>query len=133
MDTTRSEDASSPEDGALEAHRAMARELNERTARAYGLGGLGALVAAGAPILMAGATGQLARALPWVLAITLFLIALFFVRALVRRTGARLRQRLERYCEANGVAADALVDYYEGRQDYTFLSALRAPDQEPPT
>lgn len=116
------------DDDALEAHRAIARELNARVANAYGLGGAFALLAAGGVLAAGWLAGQLWTALPWVASAMSFLVALFFARGAIRRAELRHRARLERYCEANDLAIDALLDYYDARGDYPFFAALRADD-----
>ncbi len=108
----------------FEAHRAAAREFNERAQKPYSLGGLFALLAGAAPILGAWSVGQLVGALPYVMAVLMFLASLFFVRLWVRHTARRLRPELKGYCEANDLDARAFVAHYEESGDYQFLASL---------
>lgn len=108
----------------LDAHRALARELHLSAQRAYTLGGLSALCGFGGVIVLGFFMGQATQALPYVAAVMVGLVTLYFAKRLIDAHIRRLRDRLMLYCESNDIEFDALIEYFASR-DYTMIQALR--------
>lgn len=126
-----------PDDGALDAHRAIAREYNLRAQKVYSRGGSIAFIAAAIPIGFGWWFSRLLTPTPWVLAVLLFLVTLYFVRSRIRVHLAKLGEEFARYCETNALAPDEVFAYFEARQEYPFFvvmgqeSGKKALPQEP--
>jgi hypothetical protein len=107
-----------------EAHRGFVREMDHHLGQAYGFGGA-AVVAVFVGLLAAGwFLGLLMSALLWVPGITACLLTLFVARQRIYRRRDRLRDRVERYCEVNGIEVELLRDYYGSEQVYSFFAAI---------
>ncbi len=121
------DDASEPEAGEhpLEAHRAIARELDRKAQRIYSRVGTLVLVCAVAPPIAAATGGMsLTSPIPWLVAITSALVTLLLGRGFVRRRIAALRARLDAYCATNGLSLEDLRRYYAEEGTYSFLASV---------
>ena len=112
------------EDDGLERHRALVRETDRRFATVYGAGGASVLVAGVAVLVIAAALGAIWTFLPWILSVTVVLMALFVLRSVVNHRREALRTQVHQYCELNGLDWQALRDYYESDGLYPYFSAL---------
>lgn len=110
--------------GALDAHRAIAREYNLRAQKVYSRGGSIAFIAAAIPLGFGWWFSRLWTPTPWVLAVLLFLVTLYFVRSRIRVHLARIGEDLARYCEANGLSTRELIGYYQEREEYPFFAVI---------
>ena len=113
-----------PAPGALDAHRAIAREYNLRAQKVYSRGGSIAFIAAAIPIGLGWWFSRLLTPTPWVLAVLLFLVTLYFVRARIRVHLAKLGQEFARYCETNELAPGEVIGYFEAGEEYPFFVAM---------
>lgn len=107
-----------------ERHRAMVRETDKRFATVYGAGGAAVLGCGAAVIVIAWAFGALGTVLPWVLAPTVVLIALFALRVFVNRQRSTLWSQVMLYCEVNELDSGQLRDYYQREDLYPYFCAL---------
>ena len=62
--------------------------------------------------------------LPWVLSVTVVLIALFVLRNAVNSRRETLKSQVLVYCELNDLDWRALRDYYEGESLYPYFVSL---------
>lgn len=109
----------------LEAHRAIARELNRRAQRVYSrVGVLVLLWAAGPPASAFAAGVSLTSPTPWLVAITGALVTLLIGRGYVRRRVGALRARLDAYAATNGLSLEDLRRYYAEEGTYSFLASV---------
>ena len=127
---TPPQDASGAPLAGFDAHRAMAREFDLRAQRVYSLGGSLAIGAGLLPLLAGWWAGRLLTLMPWVFAVTLALVALFFVRSMIRSRLALVRQDLSRYCEVNALSMQDFTAHYAQREEYAFFAALSPRTQE---
>ena len=130
--TTQTQDEAPGSDHPLEAHRAIARELNRQAQRIYSRVGSLVLLAMLAPPLATLATGgSLATPVPWLVAISGALVVLLAGRGFVRKRIDALRARLDAYCATNGLSLEDLRRYYAEEGTYSFLaSVLDAPSRD---
>jgi hypothetical protein len=123
--TTRGPEDAPNDDHPLEAHRAIARELNRQAQRVYSRVGSLALLAALAPPVAAAAAGApLATPVPWLISLSGALVVLLAGRSFVRRRVDALRARLDAYCATNGLSLEDLRRYYAEEGTYAFLASV---------
>lgn len=60
----------------------------------------------------------------YIVALTVVLIALRVVSVVVKRTRPVLRERVESYCQANGITPESLCAYYADDGTYPYFLAL---------
>jgi hypothetical protein len=108
----------------FERHRALVRETDRRFATVYGAGGAAVLGTGAAVLVIAFAFGALGTVLPWVLAVTVVLIALFVLRVFVNKRREALKAQVTLYCEVNDLDWRAIRDYYEGEGIYPYFVSL---------
>lgn len=107
-----------------EAHRGFVREMDRVLGKAYGTGGalvLGVLLAL---VVVGWGMGWLTQLTLWVPGITAVLLAMYLVRRWIYARRDRLRQRVEKYCEANEIGSETLRCYYEAEDMYPFFLAI---------
>lgn len=116
------------EENAPELHRAIVRELNDQMGRAYGFGGLFALVAVLSVLVGGYFLNLLGSAALYMVSLTVGLVALFIARSRIYRHRRVLRERARSYCEANGIGVESMIAYYAADEIYPFFGALFEPD-----
>lgn len=128
-----SQDADNQAPHPMEAHRALARELNRLAQRIYSRVGTAALLSAFAPAGVALATGSpLLTPLPWIAGVTLALVVLLVGRRFIRSRISSLRARVDSYCRANDLSMSEWTRYYAQEGTYSFLaSVLEDTSNEP--
>ncbi len=114
-----------------ERHRALVRETDREFATVYGVGGAAVLGAAALVLVIGWAAGAIGSALPWVLAVTAALLALFVLRQIVERRRQALASRISEYCEVNQLDTAALVQYFQQEDIYPYFVALLSPRTRP--
>ena len=107
-----------------EAHRGFVREMDSYLGKAYGTGGGVVVTVLLGVVLVGWWMGWLTQATLWVPGITATLGALYLVRRWIYDRRDRLRERVQRYCEANDVVPALLYDYYEDQNTYPFFVAI---------
>ncbi len=107
----------------FEAHRAIAREFHLSAQRAYTLGGGSALGGFLGVIAVGVVMGQATEPLPYVAAVMVGLVVLYFAKRLIDAHIYRLEWRLKAYCERNDIEFGGLIRYFASR-DYNMLMAL---------
>ncbi len=135
MNTTTQAPGEAPsDDHPLEAHRAIARELNRQAQRIYSRVGSLVLLAALAPPSATAVMGApLATPVPWLVSLSGALVVLLAGRGFVRRRIDALRARLEAYCATNGLSLEDLRRYYAEEGTYSFLASVLDAPPAPPT
>lgn len=112
------------EEAALEVHRPFVREVNRRMANVYSVGG-GAVLGVGALVIAVGGwLGELDSAIWWSMAVTAFLVALFVLRAVVRRRARAYREEFEAYCEVNEADPAQLRRAFGGEELFPYFEAI---------
>lgn len=111
-------------EGSAEAHRAFAREMDQRFGRSYGLGGGFVLVVMVAIVLAAFSFDVLGSPATWMVTLTSGLIALFVVRSRVNRLRGELRGRVEQYCTVNELSVESFRAYFSAQGLYPYFGAL---------
>lgn len=117
-----------------EAHRGFVREMDQTLGKAYGYGG-GAVVAILTGLVFFGwLFSLLTSPLLWVPGLTLALFTLFVARQRIYAYRDRLRERVESYCEVNGIDTEILLAFYLEDDVYSFFPALfeAMPGQDAP-
>ena len=123
----QSADTSDGELSAYERHRAIVRETDKRFSSLYGYGGGVVLVTTAVVVaVVAWLGGGIWTALPWVLAVTVFFIALFALNLFVRRRRRELRESVEDYCRINDIDLGGLREYYAQDGIYPYFEDLFA-------
>ena len=107
-----------------EAHRGFVREMDQTLGKAYGMGGA-AVVAVLMMVVVAGwFFGLLTQLILWVPGVTAALLTLYLARRGIYARRDRLRERVERYCEANELPPRVLREYYTAEDLYPFFAAI---------
>lgn len=122
MDSEATDPDLDPEEA--ETHRAFVREVHRGLASVYAWGGALVVLAVSALIGMGWYRGMLWSPLLWIGAIVTGLLGMLVVRWLVYRRADDLWERVEGYCEANGVDAETLRAHFGDDPMYQFFDAL---------
>ena len=107
-----------------EAHRGFVREMDRFLGKAYGTGGAVVIAVLMSVPFIGWLMGWLTYMTLWVPGITATLLALYLVRRWIYGQRDRLRQRVEKYCEANEISVKTLKNYYEAQDMYPFFGAI---------
>lgn len=111
-------------DSPLEPHRPFARDVDRQLGRVYGFGGLAVLASVGLVLGVAFWFGWLFEFGPWMIALTVGLIALWVLRGQVWKKRDELRSSVLAYCEANEIDAERLQEYYASENMYPYFVAV---------
>lgn len=107
-----------------EAHRGFVREMDQSLGKIYGTGGAVVIGALCALIVLALVMGWWTKAMLWVPGLTAVLATLYLVRRWIYGRRDRLRERVEKYCEANELSTKTLEQYYQSEDMYPFFAAI---------
>ncbi|WP_146618324.1 hypothetical protein [Lujinxingia litoralis] len=110
--------------GEAEAHRGYVRDIDQRVARLYGLGGMPFFVALLLLPTLAALFDLWTSALLWVPGLTAALLVLFVGRKAIYERRTRLRARVRAYGETNGLKMEAIAAYFVAQGEYSFFAAL---------
>lgn len=115
-----------------ESHRGFVREMDQSLGNAYGRGGGLVLVVFGAAVGLAAFQGWLTEVTMWLATVTATLFSLYLVRKRIYARRDRLRHRVDKYCEVNGLSPGVLTAYYDGQDMYPFFLAMYEDRRTPP-
>lgn len=108
----------------FEAHRQFVREMNSNFATVYGYGGAAVLAVAASVLLVAWNLGVLWTPLPWIGAVTAFLVGLFVLRLFVRRRAQKLLDNIRQYCEINDLTVEELRERFADDELYPYFESI---------
>lgn len=120
----KNEDGEDQQTGVAEAHRAFAREVDERFGKTYGLGGGFVLLVMVAIVMVAFFVGILGSPATWMITLTAGLVALFVVRSRINKQRSKLRGQVEEYCTINEIDVEHLHTYFSAQNLYPYFCAL---------
>ncbi len=110
-----------------EDHRAFVREVDSDIGKAYGTGG-GLVVALAVGCVVGGWwMGGWGEVWLWTATLTAVLASLYGVRRWIYAKRDRWRDKVDAYCEVNGLEARTLAQYYDGEALYPFFATIYEP------
>lgn len=110
-------------------HRAFVREIDRKFAQAYGYGGMSILLLVAVYGYGIWHLDLYTRFWPYVVGVTVVLLALGILSSVIRRVKRRFRARIDAYCQANGLLAETLLEYFEAENMYPYFAAVFAPSR----